>query len=68
LVGFVGEGAEAALVRRRLPDRVQHLHVADVVDDQGLLQADDETLKTEEYFFRLPRLGSEPNSRPTAIC
>ena len=42
-----GEGAKPVLVRRRLSDGVQDLHVPDVVDEQRLLEADDQALKTK---------------------
>ena len=47
MVRVGGEGAKPVLVRRRLSDGVQDLHVPDVVDEQRLLEADDQALKTK---------------------
>jgi hypothetical protein len=42
IVGYA-QRTQTVGIRRRISDRVQHLHVADVVDVETLLEADDES-------------------------
>lgn len=41
-IRIVGQGAQSGPVGRSLADRVQDLHVPDVVDEEGLLETDDQ--------------------------
>ena len=47
--GGDGEGAQPGPVRGRLVDNVHAGHVANVVDVERLLQADDQNLNQDQY-------------------
>lgn len=48
VVRICRESTKSVLVRRRLSNGVQHLHVTDVVDEQRLLKADNQALEIKD--------------------
>ena len=60
-----GERAQPRGVRRRVTDRVQHLHITDVVDVERLLQAHHQPLYKGREFI-ITGMSSFPGTPPTS--